>query len=273
MKNFVFFLLLTFSCSSKKSPVDNPPGYDLQSPAIVKLPLQLDEISGLSYYTKDKSVFAISDEKEFLFKITAYPSLQIKTWKFSGIADFEDIVLLDSTFYILQSNGNMHIVNFASGTVSTREIKFLFTGKMEFEAMFYDSTAGKLLIVCKDCEDDKKKQMSMYSFDPQQNAFTDSVTSLDVSPLFKKKKEKSFHFKASAAAVHPLTGELYVISAINSLLIIFDKNRLIKSFHTLNTGNFKQPEGMTFTENGTMIISNESAQAGVANLLLFTYNK
>jgi hypothetical protein len=36
---------------------------------------------------------------------------------------------------------------------------------------------------------------------------------------------------------------------------------------------FKQPEGITFTPKGDMIISNEAADRGVAEILLFKYNK
>src|SRR6476646_2868851 len=42
--------------------INSPAGYDLSKPFIIKLPPMLDEISGLSYYAKDKSVFAIVDE-------------------------------------------------------------------------------------------------------------------------------------------------------------------------------------------------------------------
>lgn len=271
MKNILFFLVILFSCSSKKAVVISPPGYDLSKPAVIELPLELDEISGLSYYASDRTIFAISDEKGYLFKINPFPSLQIKTWKFSKKADFEDIVLLDSTFYILQSNGDLHLVKFLNDTVSTNEIKFPFKGKYEFETLFYDSVLNRLQIICKNCENEKKGNMNIYSFDPQQKVFVDSIKTLDFSSHFQNKKGKKFNFKASAAAIHPLTGDLYIISSINSLLIILDKNKKLKSFYSINRGMFKQPEGITFTENGTMIISNESANEGAANLLFYTY--
>ena len=36
---------------------------------------------------------------------------------------------------------------------------------------------------------------------------------------------------------------------------------------------FKQPEGITFTPSGGMIVSNEAADTGVADILYFAYNK
>jgi SdiA-regulated len=272
----LFFLIGLISCNNDKKPafIASPPGYDLQDPTTIKLPLELDEISGLSYYKKDKSVFAISDEKGVLFKITPYPALSIKVWKFSKKADFEDLALLDSTFYILQSNGTMHIVNFLKeDTISTTEIPFPFKGSMEFETLFYDPVIKKLELICKTCEDAKKKLLNTYIYDPAKNAYEDSVVGIDIGLMFKNSGEKPFHVKASAAAVHPITGDVYVISSINKLLIILDKNHNFKSYYPLNPTLFKQPEGIAFSENGTLIISNESAGAGPANLLLFNYQK
>jgi uncharacterized protein YjiK len=272
----LFFLTGFISCNNNKDPAwtTNPPGYNFQDPIVIKLPQQLDEISGLSYYKKDKSVFAISDEKGVLFKITPYPQLAIKYWKFSKKADFEDLVLLDSTFYILQSNGTMHLVNFLKeDTISTNEIPFPFKGSMEFETLFYNPVQKNLELVCKNCENDKKKQLTAYTYDPAKNAFADSVSLIDISLMFQNSGKKPYHVKASAAAVNPLTGEIFVISSIHKLLIILDKDQNFKAYYPLNPSLFKQPEGITFAENGTLIISNESAQTGSANLLLFNYYK
>lgn len=70
----LFFLIGFISCNNNKEPkrVVSPPGYEFQDPIVVKLPLELDEISGLAYYAPDKSIFAISDEKGKLFKITPF---------------------------------------------------------------------------------------------------------------------------------------------------------------------------------------------------------
>lgn len=277
MKSLLLFFLIGFiSCNSnnERAWVTNPSGYDLQKPIIIKLPSELDEISGISYYAKDKSIFAITDEKGFLFKITPYPGLLINLWKISKKADFEDLVLLDSTFYILQSNGAINRVKFINNdTVSNRNIPFPYEGKMEFETMFYNPLIKKLELICKNCEDEKKKSVNTYTYDPEKNEFIDSVSIIDMASVFKTMGKKAFDLRASAAAVHPLTGDIYVISSINKLLLIFDKNHTLKSSYSLNPSLFKQPEGITFSDNGTLIISNESAQTGAANLLLFNYYK
>jgi hypothetical protein len=85
--------------------------------------------------------------------------------------------------------------------------------------------------------------------------------------------QKSLKFKPSAAAIHPITGELYIISAINDLLVITDRQGEPKIAYEIDGKLFKQPEGIAFTPDGDLIISNEAADRGVANLLLFKYQK
>ena len=86
-------------------------------------------------------------------------------------------------------------------------------------------------------------------------------------------EDEKFRFKPSAAAIHPITGELYIIASVNHILVILNKDRSVKHAYKINPGLFKQPEGLTFTPNGDLIISNEAADKGAADMLIFKYNK
>jgi hypothetical protein len=100
--------------------------------------LELDEISGVAYYPNDSSIFAINDEKGWLYKIKR--GREIQRWKFSQGADFEDLVLLDSTFYVLQSNGNIMRLTFGTqNAVEVQQFYFSQSGenKNEFEILYY----------------------------------------------------------------------------------------------------------------------------------------
>lgn len=55
--------------------------------------------------------------------------------------------------------------------------------------------------------------------------------------------------------------------------MITDVNGNFKNVYRIDPGIFKQPEGITFTPSGGMIISNEAADTGVADILYFSYNK
>src|SRR5690349_18248067 len=66
----------------------NMEGYDLDNPQIIYLPTALNEISGLWYYPKDSSLFAIVDEVGFLYKIFPKRPDEIMRWKFAGLDDY-----------------------------------------------------------------------------------------------------------------------------------------------------------------------------------------
>ena len=276
--NIYLFLLcvISFYCHTrdKGAVLINPDGYDMAKAVQLKLPLELDEISGVAYYAVDSSVFAINDEKGWLYKIKK--GRDIKRWKFSKGADFEDVVLLDSVFYVLQSNGNIMRLSFGTqNIVAVQQYNFTQSGesKNEFEILYYDPGKKRLILICKDCETDKKKALTTFSFDPYAGTYSDSSFSINVKEIAATVGEKSLRFKPSAASINPKNGLLYIISAINKLLVVTDVDGNFKNAYKIDESIFKQPEGLTFTPSGGMIISNEAANTGVADILYFSYNK
>lgn len=283
LKNFTVFdlLLVTFltfsgfhiSCNSgTKASYPNPPGYDLSKPIVYKLPEALNEISGLYFYNKDSSLFAINDEKGWLFKIHLKVPVQIERWKFSDAGDYEDLTFKDSAFYVLKSKGAIEKFKFLSGdSLLFESFKLPQTGN-EFETLYFDSTGNKLILICKNCIGDKKKQVSSWFFDPQTDSFSTGFT-IQTAKIQQQLNDDELKFKPSAAAIHPITGELYVIASVNRALVILNRDHTVKNSYKIDPVLFKQPEGMTFTPKGDLIISNESAESGNADILFFKYNK
>lgn len=270
-------LLATALCGcedtfSKPKKYKNIAGYALEKPFKVSLPLELEEISGVVYHAEDSSVFAINDEKGWLYKIYPNHPQNTEKWKFHSGEDFEDLYVMDSTFYILQSDGDIYECKFNSNNSVVVQINTFPFGKSEFESIYYDTSLQKLMIICKNCESDKKKALSVFTFDPTTNKYDFAPFSIDVKKAAKSLGEKSMKFKPSAAAIHPITGDLYIISAINNLLLITDKFGNMKDAVEIDPAIFKQPEGICFTPSGTMIISNEAGGVGLGNLLIFKYN-
>lgn len=281
-KNFVSYCLpvivfasvvILGSCDSKSHSYQGPPGYNFSKPYVYKLPTSLDEISGLFFYAKDSGIFAIQDEKGWLFKIHLKNPLQIERWKFSNGADYEDVSLVDSTFYVLKSKGILDRFKFATPDSVSLQSFPIAGGKNEFETLYYDSSIKQLVAICKNCEQDTRAEVSSWTFDPASNS---------VNPAFKIETEAikeqlgeddKFRFKPSAAAIHPLTGELYIIASVNRALVILKKDHSVKNAFKIDPSLFKQPEGLTFTPKGDLIISNEAADRGVGELLIFKYNK
>jgi uncharacterized protein YjiK len=272
---FGFFILLCASCQTAKpqKKLPSPEGYDLQNPIVIKLRTELNEISGISYYPKDTSLFAIVDEDGLLFKIYLNRNNNVENWRFDKSRDFEDVVLHDSTFYVLVSNGDIDELKFNGDSITTLKTKFPDADKHsnEFETLYYDDKKG-LILVCKQCEDDKKKAVSAYGFDPSTQAYTPGIFFIDVLPIDEKLGEQKIHLKASAAAINPVTNELYILCSVNKLLVIADRDGKFKSVFALDDKIYKQPEGITFTPKGDLIISNESHEIGAPTLLILKRN-
>ena len=270
----LLLLVAITGCGDERVRIaESPKGYNLNQPSVLKLPPALDEISGIVYYPKDKSVLAINDEVGWLYKIFLKEDPDIQKWKYSNGADFEDLVLVDSTFYVLESNGNIIRFKFIRpDSANTQEFVFPAPGKNEFEILYHHPQEKKLILLCKDCEIDNKNSLTAFSFDLDSLAYSSSPAFvIDIRKIENLLDEKKLRFKPSAAAIHPLTRELYIISSINKVLVVADVNGIPKKVYKINPKLYKQPEGLTFTSKGDLIISNESADIGAANILFFKY--
>ena len=155
----LLFLALQQSCDPQpQKPLDSPALYDLNNPVEVTLPDVLREISGITYYPKDSSVFAIIDEDGLFYKIYLDGSNVIKKWRFDKNYDFEDVVLNNNLFYVLVSNGDVKTLRFSGDSVYTAKSDLAGASKKlnEFESLYYDDSLG-LVLLCKDCERQQKE--------------------------------------------------------------------------------------------------------------------
>lgn len=272
---FVFFLLLFSACTEKKETVSysSLPGYDLTNPVMIHLKSELDEISGIVYYPKDTSIFAVNDEDGILYKIYIRKQVQVKKWKFSDEGDYEDIVLHDSTFYALRSNGSIKSFTFFSkDSLKSEEIVIPVKGNNNFETLYYDPRWRGIISVCKDCESDDRKITSAYTFDPVNRTCSDiPVFTINADDISNELGIDNLKLQPSAAAVHPLTKDVYIISSENKALVIANHYGKVKDVYELDPRLFKQPEGITFTPAGDLMISNESSGVGAPNILIFKY--
>lgn len=272
-----FFLETLVSCNGAIANDKFPDSdmYSFSSPVVINLPAELDEISGIAYYPKDTSLFAIIDEDGILFKIPIKNPSATRQWRFDKKRDYEDVVLIDSVFYVLVSNGDVEQIRFTGDSIHTLKLNFSDAKKSvnEYESL-YLSDSGKIVMMCKECEEDKKKKISSFSFNNlDSNKVLAAGLVINMVDIEQKAKIDISKLKPSAAAFNPVTGDLYVISSINHLLLITDSNGTFKASYSLNPAFYKQPEGISFTPAGDLIISNESAQNGHATLLILKNKK
>lgn len=268
----LFPALLFFSCRSRNRQYESPPYYNFNVPYIIKLPGELEEISGISYYAKDNSLFAESDEKGCLYKIFLNKPGDIRKWKFSHKDDYEDVVLHDSIFYILNSNGDIITIRFINDSFTMQRYNFPEKGSFEFESLYYDDKLQKLVLLCKDCDIDKKISVSTYTFDPRQLIFGQGFT-IDTRKILDDESPISTPFKPSAASINPVTNELYMLSSINKMLVVASRSGEIKRIYHLNPSLFGHPEGITFNSAGGLFISNEAVSPKASNILYYQFQK
>ncbi len=274
----ILFSCLALACTTNKNKIQltGSSRYDLMHPVIIKLPEGLSEISGISYYPKDTSVFAIVDEDGLLFKIGLNSQDNIREWRFDKKHDFEDIVLHDSIFYVLISNGDIETLKFGLGdSILMRKSKFPDASKKlnEFESMYYDDSLNQLVLMCKNCEDDGHKIVSAWGYTIDSGVYIPSILTIDVQPIAARLGMEKMKLKPSAMAINPVTQELYILASVNKLLLVTDRQGRFREIYQLDPTIYKQPEGIAFTPWGDMIISNESHQTGSANILVIPNKK
>jgi uncharacterized protein YjiK len=279
MKYSYYFILLLLhplffsACQQNKNKLlpASSNRYNFEKPILITLPEGLAEISGISFYPKDSSVFAIVDEDGLLFKIGLNNGNKIEKWRFDKKRDFEDVLLRDSIFYVLVSNGDIETIRFTSGdSIVTEFSSFPDASKKtnEFESLYFDDIQKQMILLCKNCEDDGSKAATAWGYDIVSKNYIQSVYKVDVSAILQLLKGDKIKLRASATAVNPITDELYILSSINHFILVTDRQGKYKSIYKLDPAKYKQPEGIAFTPWGDMIISNESKETGPSNILI-----
>src|SRR4051812_14087436 len=255
--SFCGFLFLCATCQMRprRSFLPNIPGYDESKKEEFILDKKLVEISGM-YYLPDGRIAANNDEegKVFFLKL---PEGSLEHFKFGGKGDYEDLVQVDSFFYVLESNGNLHKV-LESDESAHEEFKFP-KKKIEFESLYYDKPVNKLVLISKD-HSETAPGILAYSFDLADHAYSDSeYYFIPMKQVFRALKNNIAECKPSAAAINPVTGKVFIIASVGKVLLVCTRTGTVEHAYKINPSQFPQPEGITFAPNGDMYISNEGA--------------
>ena len=255
-------------CTGQKNRATG--AYDFNHPdVIINLPKNVSQISGIAY-SNDNSVYAVDDDHGNIYKIPLTPKPAVESWNFGKPDDYEDLVLQDNIFYILSSKGAITRFPASFPVKDVQTFALPLKGKNEFEILYSDPSSQSLLMVCKDCKEDQKDETSAFRFILDKHTFeNEPAYMLQKSAIEKKAGHAISRFKPSAAAVHPVTGEVYIVSSINKIIVVLDESKKVAAVYPLPAKLFKQPEGIAFSPAGDMIISNEFAHQGSATLLLF----
>lgn len=292
ISNFLLILCLNFNSCSNATFSSNAKiiGYDLTKPDnILILPDTLREISGLTDIDT-ATVACIQDENGILFIYDIIRNEIRKQYNFHIDGDYEGITLVGEAMFILRSDGTLFEIS--DYEADDFKLKTYATGipANNNEGLCYDATKNRLLIACKSKlgkGPEFKDKRVIYGFDlSTKKLSSEPVLSFDITtikafaqekklnlPVRDKKKgtEPIIKFFTSAIAIHPITNKLYLLSAADHMLFIFDMKGNLEHIEQLNSKMFNKAEGITFFNNGDMLITNE-AQDKKPTLLRFNYS-
>lgn len=267
-----YFVILFISCltacsqDNSKNMIYIHPGYffpyQLSEPAQSwKLPAELAEISGLSCIDPDR-LACVQDEKGIIYVFNLQSGEIESKIVFEEVGDYEGIEIVENDAWILKSNGTLfQVANYLKNEKpDVTKYPTDLSGKNDTEGLAYDPVNKNLLIACKEQpfidEMTGKEQKAIYRFNLE-TSLMELKPFLLIDPDTIKYYKGGTGFKPSGIAIHPLTGDIYILGSAGKLLLIFSGKGEMLAMIKLNPMIFPQPEGICFSPDGILYISNE----------------
>ncbi|OGQ77483.1 MAG: hypothetical protein A2289_15025 [Deltaproteobacteria bacterium RIFOXYA12_FULL_58_15] len=265
--------------------------YVLDEPDLIaRLPLELQEVSGLTDISPSE-VACVQDEDGVIFVYDLELRKITRRVRFGPTGDYEGVTGVGSRLFVLRSDGVLFEVEVLQGEPSIRTHALgIPTGNNE--GLCFDPGGERLLIAPKSRlgkGKEFKNVRPVYALDLKKLTLeAEPSIVLDVErirnfaeaharPLPEKEKKKgggkriSLRFMPSSLAVHPMTGEIVVLSAIDHVLAAFDQRGNVTGYAMLDAKLLPQSEGITFLPSGDMVVVSEGA-GKEASLLRFHWN-
>lgn len=283
----LFLYTFFFLCVSCIAPPKVNLPFDFDHPAeVINLPQKLHEISGITFYKK-KELACIQDEKGVVYFYDIKKEKLRNTTPFAKDRDYEGITNVNDTLYVLCSNGEIFEIDSKNEDGLVNIYSTFLTKQNNCEGLCYDNKLHRLLIACKGIPNKGsagKGMKAIYSFnltsktmdktpayiidpDSVKKNLVDIQNENIVSKLFKSNSnEKKFLFEPSELCIDPITEDIYILSSVGKTIMAMTSEGKLKFSVHLNPELYKQPEGLTFSKDGTMYISDEG-KGGKANLI------
>jgi len=260
--------------------------YDLDHPDRKwLLPNALKEVSDVAVLSETE-VACVEDERGLVYVYDLSLARVTDTVHFASKGDYEGLAVARSTVFILRSDGKLfELADLKHDTaVRSHDLRLPVS---ESEGLCFDATRERLLIAPKSRNQELfgKGIRPIFAFDLQQRILQREPAieiSLREIRRFAKRhdlpvprqmnkhgeRHSALRFEPSAIAVHPKSGEVFVLSSSDHLLVSCTSTGTITGYALLDPVLFRQAEGLAFFPNGDLLISNE-ASGDRATLLLF----
>jgi len=260
-----------------------------------KLPKNLVEISGLGYIDEDR-LACVQDEKGNIYIFNLNTGEIESKIDFGDDGDYEGLEIVDDDAWILKSKGDLYRVKHFrdDDRRKLKKYEIPLSRKNEPEGIAYDPFTHALLLPCKghpfiDSKEGRNTK-AVYLFDLATKTLKEEpefLIDLDTLKTIKNFNTMSLlglallssidysrgdvTFQPSGIAVHPLTGDIYIIGAVGNMLLVLDREGAIRAVVELRSSLFLQPEGICFSPSGDLFIANEGKDQK-ATILQFRMN-
>jgi uncharacterized protein YjiK len=250
------------------------------------LPDNLREISGIAIIDSI-TLACIQDENGIIYLYDLKTDKVAKQIQFGPDGDYEDICLAQNTLYVLRSDGMLFVVrDYLKDKIDIQSYVLQLPSDNN-EGLCYDHENERLLIAAKSKVGKTKEVKDLRlifgfslktkkpepdpAFTINQDRIMDFALSHNIPVPFKVKKDGTagkpiLKVHPSAIALHPITHKMYILSADDHFLLVFNKSGTIEQLVQLNASLFNKAEGMAFFVNGDILISNEG-QSGRASII------
>ncbi len=286
----LFLTLLLQGCLPTPILTDFP--YQLDSATqTFELPMALKEISGITLGFDEKMLVAVEDETGRFFTIDKTNGAVVKEVTFWKDGDYEDVEVVNGEIYAVKSNGNIYRIQ-KPATPEQVVVKYEspLSKACDVEGLAHEPAKNRLLLSCKGNYGGVPKSRAVLSFDlktltydtiPVYTIHWDSIVAfIRANPTLDRweklqevfdPSQPELSFSPSALAIHPINGQLYLLSSVGKLLLVLDRQSgEILYIQKLSKKVHPQPEGLCFDADGTMYISNEGKE-GLPLIHRFSY--
>jgi len=259
------------------TPADSLP-YDLHNPSFIinLVSEELKEISGLSPTDSAGIYLAIADEVGEIFFIDgAGGGTILRKVFFRDKGDFEGVEMVGKCLYSVKSNGDIYEIGcWENDEPQIVEYKTSLHKSDDVEGLCYDEKRFSLLLACKQ-NPDSAGLRRVFAFDLKTKQLGDKpVYTIDpeaVNRMVPVEGDKTRYFSPSGIAIHPKTGDVYVISSTQKRLVVLDyKTGALRFAVRLDKKLLPQPEGIAFDAEGNLHLSSEGKK-GEGLVLKFDY--
>ncbi len=230
-----------------------------------KLPTNLEEISGLAM-TRDNRLLAHNDERGVIFEIdyrngAIAKSFQLSDMKNPVASDFEGIATIDDQIYLVTSSGRLYACR--EGAAGASVLFNVYTTGVgrdcEIEGLAYDESKRALLLMCKDARSaDMEGQLAIYNWSIDEKQLSvDAHTVIPVAEFSQHIKGKKF--QPSGIERHPISGNYFIVAARQGAIAEITPEGMVVAVREFPAQWHRQIEGIAFTADGTLIVSDEGA--------------